>query len=174
MKAAVREKEFVRLRQRIAPLRREREQYLAHLLNQGTSRRYVRVVAARLLDINRLLGLTTLRSVSTAELEVAARKWVAQIESHPTRVVGPSTAYTLRIQPKSGSVFITYLSLPRRPPPFRRRILRVHVFRQSHATDVGRFNPQSRRKSIAVSRVGKETPRRLLEDFTYRRRPVSG
>jgi len=40
--------------QNSAALRREREQYLAHSLNQGKSRQYVRVIATRLLDINRM------------------------------------------------------------------------------------------------------------------------
>lgn len=96
MKATVGEKEFVRLRQSEAPLRREREQYLSHLLNQGTSKPYVRVVASRLLHINRLLGLSTLRNVHTSELELATRGWVSYIQSHPTRVVGASTAYAFR------------------------------------------------------------------------------
>ncbi len=71
MKANICARESIRSRQHEAPLRREREQYLSHLLKQGTSETHVRVVASRLLHINRLLGLNALRNVHTAELEVA-------------------------------------------------------------------------------------------------------
>jgi hypothetical protein len=46
---------------RTAPLLREREQFLSHLLRQGTSRRRVRSIAAYLIHIVRLMELTSLR-----------------------------------------------------------------------------------------------------------------
>ena len=89
-------RDFVRIRQQEAPLLRERNQYLTHLLDQGTSARHVRVVAGRLLYIIRLLELTTMRDVNRGELGRATDRWVAHIEAHPTRSLGASTAYTFR------------------------------------------------------------------------------
>lgn len=48
-----------RSRHRLAPLLKEREQYLSHLLPQGTSRLRVRSVAAYLIHIVRLMELTS-------------------------------------------------------------------------------------------------------------------
>jgi integrase/recombinase XerD len=115
MKANICAKEFVRSRQLEAPLRREREQYLSHLLKQGTSETHVRVVASRLLHINRLLGLNALRNVHTAELEVATQGWVAYIQSHQTRVVGASTAYTFRNTAENWLRFHNLLVSPATP-----------------------------------------------------------
>jgi integrase/recombinase XerD len=115
MKATVPEKEFIRSRLREAPLRREREQYLLHLLKQGTSKLHVRVVASRLLHINRLLGLNTLCNVHTAELEVATRGWVSYIQSHQTRLVGASTAYTFRNTAENWLRFHNLLVVPAIP-----------------------------------------------------------
>jgi integrase/recombinase XerD len=85
---------FVRVRQNAAPLRREREQYLIHLLNQGTSPAYVRAVAGRLVHINRILDMSEPRAVSSAEVEGATQKWLRYVEDHQSRGVRPSSAYT--------------------------------------------------------------------------------
>ena len=116
---AAQEREYVRLRQLEAPLLREREQYLSHLLDRGTSKRFVRVVAGRLLHINRLLGLTTLRPIDASELERATQRWIEYIESHPTRTVGVSTAYTFRNTAENWLRFHNLLVMPVLPPrPF--------------------------------------------------------
>jgi integrase/recombinase XerD len=115
MKANVCEKGFISLRQREAPLRRERELYLSHLIDQGTSKRHVRVIASRLLHINRLLRLETLRNVYSAELELATRSWVSYIRSHHTRVVGVSTAYTFRNTAENWLRFHNLLVIPMTP-----------------------------------------------------------
>jgi integrase/recombinase XerD len=112
MKVAVQEKEFVHLRQHAAPLRLEREQYLSELLNQGTSKGHVRVVASRLLHINRLLNLSTLRTVQTSELDLATLTWVSYIRSHKTRKVGVSTAYTFRNAAENWLRFHNLLAVP--------------------------------------------------------------
>ena len=75
------QKDFVRVRQEAAPLRKEREQYLTHLLNQGTSPLYVRAVATRLIHINRLLDMSELRAVNTEEVREATRKWLTRHSS---------------------------------------------------------------------------------------------
>jgi integrase/recombinase XerD len=105
-------REFVRIRQREAPLLEERERYLSHLLDRGTSKRFVRVVASRLLHINRLLGLTALRPVDRSEVQCATQRWIEYIESHPTRVVGVSTAYTFRNTAENWLRFYNLLVMP--------------------------------------------------------------
>ena len=91
------ERGFARLRRDAAPLREERERYVNHLLNQGTSPQYVRAVAARLVHINRLLGLSSgLRTITTAEVRSAAEHWLHHIAEHQSRGVRPSSAYTFR------------------------------------------------------------------------------
>jgi integrase/recombinase XerD len=62
-------------RHRIAPLLREREQFLTHLLRQGTSRRRVRSIAGYLIHIVRLMELTSLRDVESHEIGKAAECW---------------------------------------------------------------------------------------------------
>lgn len=87
---------FVLARQEIAPLRREREQYLTHLLNQGTSSQYVRAVASRLIHINRLLNMVELRAVNTLEVREATQEWLRYVADHQSRGVRPSSAYTFK------------------------------------------------------------------------------
>src|SRR4051812_12872011 len=90
------ERNFVRVRQDAAPLRKDREQYLTHLLNQGTNPHFVRAVAARLVHINRLLDLSEPHAVSSVEVPNATQKWLRHIADHQSRGVRPSSAYTFR------------------------------------------------------------------------------
>jgi integrase/recombinase XerD len=46
--------ESIRVRQRAAPLLKEREQYLSYMLHEGVSKQRVRTIAAMLLNIMRL------------------------------------------------------------------------------------------------------------------------
>src|SRR5437879_691411 len=115
MKAVGPEKDFVRLRQCEAPLRKEREQYRSHLREQGTSEKHARVIASRLLHINRLLGLVTPREIHQWELEVATQAWVSEIEVHPSRTVGISTAYTFRNTAEKWLRFHNMLVAPTAP-----------------------------------------------------------
>ncbi len=62
-------------RHRAAPLLREREQFLSHLLRQGTSHLRVRSIAAYLIHIVRLLELTSLRNVELEEIKTAGDCW---------------------------------------------------------------------------------------------------
>src|SRR3954452_6191658 len=87
------QRDFVRARQNAAPLKKEREQYLTHLLNQGTNPQFVRAVAARLIHINRLLDLSELRAVSDVEVRDATQKWLLHIADHQSRGVSRSSTY---------------------------------------------------------------------------------
>jgi hypothetical protein len=58
-----------------APLLREREQFLQHLLQQGTSRSSVRNTAALLLRTVEFLDLKEMRPVGRHETEAACLQW---------------------------------------------------------------------------------------------------
>jgi hypothetical protein len=77
------EQPFYIARQEKAPLLREREAFLEHLLHQGTSLAAVRGVSWQLLNVIRLLKLTRLRDVWIDEIEEAFRRWARQRRSNP-------------------------------------------------------------------------------------------
>lgn len=74
---------FYIARQEEAPLLREREAFLEHLLEQGSSVAAVRGIAWQLLNIIRLLKLTRLRDIWIGEIEEAAQRWASQQRSNP-------------------------------------------------------------------------------------------
>ena len=59
-------------RYRQAPLLKERDSFLNHLQQQGTSRKALRNLSAELLQVVRLLKLTEMRDVSLEEIRRAA------------------------------------------------------------------------------------------------------
>jgi integrase/recombinase XerD len=70
-------------RQEEAPLLKEREVFLEHLLQQGTSLAAARNVSWQLLNVIRLLRLTRLRDVRIDEIENAAQRWTRQQRTNP-------------------------------------------------------------------------------------------
>jgi hypothetical protein len=70
-------------RRRQAPLLKERESFLNHLQQQGTSRKALRNLSAELLQVVRLLKLTEMRDVSLEEIQRAARCWARQQRANP-------------------------------------------------------------------------------------------
>jgi hypothetical protein len=60
----------------------------------GASVRRVRVIASKLLHINRLIGMESLRKVDEVELEQVVERWVAYIDEHPRRRIAATTSYT--------------------------------------------------------------------------------
>ena len=93
------EQPFYIARQEKAPLLREREAFLEHLLQQGTSLAAARGVSWQLLNVIRLLKLTQLRGVRIDEIEEAAKRWTRQQRSNPN----------IRSYKHSGSYF-TYVA----------------------------------------------------------------
>jgi len=77
------ERTFYADRQEEAPLQKEREAFLEHLLQQGTSLAAARGVAWQLLNVIRLLRLTRLRDVRIDEIENAGRRWARRQRSNP-------------------------------------------------------------------------------------------
>jgi hypothetical protein len=69
MMDSILEQSGARRRHRVAPLLKEREQYLWHLLQRGTSQHRVRTIAAYLIHIMRFMELTTLRKVDLRDQE---------------------------------------------------------------------------------------------------------
>src|SRR6266849_681781 len=67
----------VRLRHESAPLLKEREQYLIHLLQQGYSRVSVRNTAAYLIHVVRVMNMNAMRIVLQREIEAAGQSWAA-------------------------------------------------------------------------------------------------
>ncbi|MBZ5687745.1 MAG: site-specific integrase [Acidobacteriia bacterium] len=67
----------VRLRHESAPLLKEREQYLIHLLQQGYSRLSVRNTAAYLVHVVRVMNMNSMRLVPPREIEAAGQSWAA-------------------------------------------------------------------------------------------------
>jgi integrase/recombinase XerD len=67
-------------RHREALLAKEREQFLAHMLAQGTSVRRMRSIATMLLHIIRIMKLSEARSVEAIEVEAAAIRWCADVD----------------------------------------------------------------------------------------------
>src|SRR6266567_1037587 len=72
------ERLFYADRQEAAPLLKEREAFLEHLLQQGTSPAAARGVSWQLLNVIRLLQLTELRDVWIDEIKEAAQRWERQ------------------------------------------------------------------------------------------------
>jgi integrase/recombinase XerD len=70
-------------RHREAPLLEEREMFLRHLQQQGTSRVPLRILSNELLHIIRLLRLDSMRDVSLDEIRRAADRFVREQQSNP-------------------------------------------------------------------------------------------
>jgi integrase/recombinase XerD len=70
-------------RHRQAPLLKEREAFLSHLLQQGTSPKALRNLSGELLPVMRLLKLTELRDVSLEEIQRAALCWAREQRTNP-------------------------------------------------------------------------------------------
>jgi integrase/recombinase XerD len=71
--------ESSRIRQREAPLFKEREEYLSYMLDQGVSKARLKSVASMLLHVVRLLDLETLRLVDVAEIQDAGHRWESDL-----------------------------------------------------------------------------------------------
>lgn len=83
-------------RHHCAPLLREREQFLLHLLRQGTSRIAVQNVALYLLLAVRFLKLKTLRDIDRQEIEGAILEIWGHRLSDCSRFPGYYSAYRFR------------------------------------------------------------------------------
>jgi site-specific recombinase XerD len=104
--------ESTRSRQRQAPLLKERELFLQYMLDQGIGRSHTRTVAAMLLNVVRVLHLTSLRVVSVQELEIAAQRWLSDGGSRRTKATGKCCTDTFAY---SAARWLTFLGVLERP-----------------------------------------------------------
>lgn len=77
------ERTFFLNRHQKAPLLKEREVFLGHLQQQGTSRAAMRNLSGELIQVVRLLKLGEMRDVALEEIQRAARRWAHQQHSNP-------------------------------------------------------------------------------------------
>ena len=103
-------------RQRQAPLLKERESFLSHLQQQGTSRKALRNLSAELLQVMRLLKLTEMRDVSLEEIQRAARRWARQQRTNPKAHSYGYSASFFTYAAKKWLGFHGRLKLPSAPP----------------------------------------------------------
>lgn len=103
-------------RHRQAPLLKERESFLSHLQQQGTSRKAIRNLSSELLNVVRLLKLNEMRDVSLEEIQRAARRWARQQRSNPRARSYGNSARFFTYAAKKWLRFHGRLKLPSAPP----------------------------------------------------------
>ncbi len=103
-------------RHRQAPLLKERESFLNHMQQQGTSRKALRNLSGELLQVVRFLKLTEMRDVSLEEIQQAAQCWARQQRTSPkARSYGNSERF-FAYAAKKWLRFHKRLTLPSVPP----------------------------------------------------------
>ncbi len=119
MLETLRQVPFFLNRHREAPLLREREMFLGHLQQQGTSRASLLSVSNELLHIVRLLRLDRMRDVSLDEIRRAADRFVLEGKSNPRVLSCGHTASFFVYAAKKWLRFHGCLKMPTPPPvPF--------------------------------------------------------
>ena len=87
----------VRLRHTSAPLLAEREQYLRQLSMRGLCRVTIRVTAAYLLHVIRVMKFVELRNVTIEEIEEAGKAWAAYVGPERRCQMEGKTEYFTRV-----------------------------------------------------------------------------
>lgn len=77
------ERTFFLSRHQKAPLLKEREVFVRHLQQQGTSRAALRNLSGELIHVVRFLRLEKLCDISQEEIQQAAQRWACQQRSNP-------------------------------------------------------------------------------------------
>ena len=105
------------------PLRKEREAFLGHLRNQGTSRAALRGICWQMLNVMEHLQLERMRRVSLDEIKQAAERWATQQRSNPrARSYGRSAGYFTYVA-KKWLRFAGKLQQPKaQPMPYADRV----------------------------------------------------
>jgi integrase/recombinase XerD len=97
----------VHIRHRAAPLLRERDEYLAHLLEKGLGPARVRCVAAFLVHVVHLLALERLREVEQHEIEEASNRWI-EYRSPQRRKTGVGSGATPKNFARIAKAWLTF------------------------------------------------------------------
>jgi hypothetical protein len=103
-------------RHRQAPLLKERELFLSHLQQQGTSRKALRNLSGEMLPVMRLLKLTEMRDVSLEEIQRAALCWAREQRTNPKAQSYGNSASFFVYAAKKWLRFHGRLKLPIAPP----------------------------------------------------------
>ena len=103
-------------RHRQAPLLKEREAFLSHLQQQGTSPKALRNLSGELLPVMRLLKLTELRDVSLEEIQRAALCWAREQRTNPKAQSHDNSASFFVYAAKKWLRFHGRLKRPSAPP----------------------------------------------------------
>src|SRR6185503_1933781 len=106
----------VQLRHESAPLLKEREQYLSHLLQQGFGRERVRSRAAYLIHVVRVMNMNSLRIVSQKEIEAAGQSWATY--EGPLRKQ-PSLGRSPTVFVQTAQAWLRFHGQLESPPPHR-------------------------------------------------------
>jgi len=154
---------FYIARQEEAPLLHEREAFLEHLLQQGTSFAAARSVSWQLLNVIKLLKLTRLRDVWIHEIEEAARRWTQHQRSNPN----------VRSYKHSGSYF-TYVA--KKWLHFAGVLKRLAIPRMPFADEVDafvRWMTEERGMSALTTRSHRYKTSLFLKWFSERRHSLA-
>jgi hypothetical protein len=104
-------------RHKQAPLLKEREEFLAHCQQQGTSHKALHNVAPELIAVIRLLRMEKLREVSLEEIKQAAEVWAEEQRLNPrARSYAKSAGYFIFVA-KKWLRFHGELRMPSAPRP---------------------------------------------------------
>ena len=98
-----------------APLLKEREQFLNHLLQIGWDADRVRSIASYLVRIVQMMGLTSLRKVELTEIEDAAVRWANNSGPERVRKCSGTSPRTFAINARHWLRFHNALILPNAP-----------------------------------------------------------
>ena len=124
-------------RHRQAPLLKERESFLSHLQQQGTSRKALRNLSGELLPVMRLLKLTEMRDVSLEEIQRAALCWAREQRTNPKAQSYGNSASFFVYAAKKWLRFHGRLKLPSAPPMRFADQLNYFVRRSQHGPEPG-------------------------------------
>ena len=103
-------------RHRQAPLLKEREAFLSHLQQPGTSPKALRNLSGELLPVMRLLKLTEMRDVSLEEIQRAALCWAREQRTNPKAQSHDNSASFFVYAAKKWLRFHGRLKRPSAPP----------------------------------------------------------
>jgi site-specific recombinase XerD len=157
------EEPFYIARHEKAPLLREREAFVEHLLQQGTSLAAARGVSWQMLNVIRLLKLTQLRDVWIDEIEEAAQRWARQQRSNPlSRSYKHSASYFTYVAKK----WLHFAGVLKRPAIPRPRFT-------DEIEEFARWMTEERGMSVLTVRSHRSKASLFLKWFSERRRSLA-
>lgn len=134
------QKKWVVSRHKEAPLLEERERFLEHCQQQGTSHKSLQNMAPELIAVIRFLRMEQLREVSLEEIKQAAKTWAEEQRSNPrARSYAASAGYFVCVA-KKWLRFHGKLRMP--SPPRLRFAAELYDFVSFTATEQG-LSPDS-------------------------------